>query len=108
MKVLIGSIIVAVILIMSSCIFITRTHKHEECPICEECTKGIEDPYMCSKYYADKANPQLQIGSHDFFLEDWTYNLGQRKEEQEEEMMIFYRMDNQGVCNGEGCEEIHP
>tara|TARA_R110000824_G_scaffold278202_2_gene466346 strand:+ start:134 stop:385 length:252 start_codon:yes stop_codon:yes gene_type:complete len=42
---------------------------------------------------------QPQIGSHDFFLEE---------EEKEEMMMVFYRVDNQGVCNGEGCEELHP
>ena len=62
------------------------------CPVCEECSEGVEDPYMCSKYYADKnkhtvpivCGPNdgecgvstcecechlLLIGSHDFFLE---------------------------------------
>jgi protein-arginine kinase activator protein McsA len=70
MKVLMGSIIVAVILVMSSCIFVAGTHKHEECPVCEECSEGEEDPYLCSKYYADKEEPQLQTGSFDFFLEE--------------------------------------
>ena len=37
MKVLIGSVIVAIILIMSSCIFVAGTHKHEpHCPVCDE------------------------------------------------------------------------
>tara|TARA_R100001244_G_scaffold9741_1_gene11823 strand:+ start:541 stop:882 length:342 start_codon:yes stop_codon:yes gene_type:complete len=40
-----------------------------------------------------------QTGSFNFFLEE---------EEEEQDMMMFYRVDNQGVCNGEGCEEIHP
>ena len=39
------------------------------CPVCERCSEGVEDPYMCSKYYADKAEPQTLFGSHDFFLE---------------------------------------
>jgi hypothetical protein len=39
------------------------------CPVCEECSEGVEDPYMCSKYYADKEEPQTLFGSHDFFLE---------------------------------------
>ena len=68
MKVLIGSVIVAAILLMSSCIFVAGTHKHEECPVCEECTEGVEDPYLCSKYYGDKEEPQIQTGSHDYFL----------------------------------------
>ena len=76
--------VVAGILIMSSCIFVIRTPKQEECPVCEECTE-------------DKEVPLPETGSFDFFLE-----------EEEEEMMLFYRVDNQGVCNGEGCEEIHP
>ena len=39
------------------------------CPVCEECSEGVEDPYKCSKYYADKENLEIQIGSFDFFLE---------------------------------------
>jgi len=77
MKVLIGSVIVAIILIMSSCIFVAGTHKHDECPVCEGCTEGIEDPYLCSKYYEAVEEPVLngewgepQTGSFDFFLEE--------------------------------------
>ena len=30
-------------------------------------------------------------------------------QEEEERMMMFYKMEeNLGVCNGEGCKEIHP
>ena len=65
MKVLIGSVIVAIILIMSSCV----SHAKPECPVCEGCSAGEEDPYLCSKYYEDSEEPQTQIGSHDFFLE---------------------------------------
>ena len=41
MKVLIGSAIVAIILIISSCVFVAGTHKHPnedhpDCPVCDE------------------------------------------------------------------------
>ena len=65
MKVLIGSLIVAAILIMSA-----GCESLPECPVCEECSEGEEDPYLCSKYYADKEEPKLQTGSFDFFLEE--------------------------------------
>ena len=52
MKVLIGSIILAGILLMCM-----GCESLPECPVCEECSEGIEDPYLCSKYYVDKANP---------------------------------------------------
>jgi len=72
MKVLIGSIIVAAILIMSA-----GCETLPECPVCEGCSAGVEDPYMCSKYYAEKEalrmdaekRMELLTGSHDFFLE---------------------------------------
>ena len=67
MKVLIGSVILAIILVMSSCV--SHSSCYLSCPVCEECDEGVEDPYLCSKYYADKEEPQLLIGSHDFFLE---------------------------------------
>jgi len=66
-------IVVAIGMYCSGCIFVAGTHKHDKCPevcpVCEECSEGVEDPYMCSKYYADKEEPQTLIGSHDFFLE---------------------------------------
>ena len=66
-------IVVAIGMYCSGCIFVAGTHKHDKCPevcpVCEECSEGVEDPYMCSKYYADKEEPQTLFGSHDFFLE---------------------------------------
>jgi len=63
-----GALILAAILVMSSCAS-QADYCAAACPVCEDCSEGIEDPYMCSKYYADKEEPQLLIGSHDFFLE---------------------------------------
>ena len=68
--VLVAALILAAILMMSSCIFVAGTHKHEECPVCEECSEGVEDPYLCSKYYEDKEVPLPETGSFDFFLEE--------------------------------------
>ena len=96
MKVLIGSIIVAAMLIMCmGCESLPECGVC--CPVCEECSDGVEEPYLCSKYYADKnsnwsfkhtvpivCGPNdgecgistcervchlLLVGSHDFFLE---------------------------------------
>jgi len=72
-----GLLLTAVVMTCAGCIFVAGTHKHEECPVCEECTEGIEDPYLCSKYYAEKEALHIEaqkrmetlIGSHDFFLE---------------------------------------
>ena len=64
MKFLIFCGVVATVLIMCA-----GCETLPECPVCEECTEGEEDPYLCSKYYADKEEPQLLVGSHDFFLE---------------------------------------
>ncbi len=48
-------------------------------------------------------NPEIQLGAHDFFLGK------EAQEEEEKRMMMFYKTgENLGVCNGEGCKEIHP
>ena len=48
-----------------------------------------------------KGNTEVQLGAHDFFLRE--------EEQEEEEMMVFYKTEeNLGVCNGDGCKEIHP
>jgi len=59
-----GLLLTAVVMTCAGCVT-----QAKYCPVCEECTEGEEDPYLCSKYYADKEEPQLLIGSHDFFLE---------------------------------------
>ena len=64
-----GLLLTAVVITCAGCIFVAGTHKHEECLVCEECTEGIEDPYLCSQYYADKEVPLPETGSFDFFLE---------------------------------------
>jgi len=64
-KIVLGAaLILAAILMMSSCASRSKYHP-SSCTVCE----SVEDPYLCSKHYADKEEPQLLIGSHDFFLE---------------------------------------
>jgi len=78
MKVLIGSVIVAAILLMCmGCESLPECGVC--CPVCEDCSEGVEDPYLCSKYYVEKevlrmearkSMEEIQLGSHDFFLKD--------------------------------------
>tara|TARA_R110000824_G_scaffold311860_2_gene498997 strand:+ start:695 stop:1018 length:324 start_codon:yes stop_codon:yes gene_type:complete len=64
--VLVAALILAAILMMSSCV----SYAKPECPVCEGCSEGEEDPYLCSKYYEDKEVPLPETGSFDFFLEE--------------------------------------
>ena len=84
MKVLIGSAIVSINLIISSCVFVAGTHKHPnedhpDCPVCDEsyaseehlnshCAKNFEGEKEALRMDAQKRMETL-IGSHDFFLE---------------------------------------
>ena len=69
-KIVLGAaLILAAILIMSSCV--TQEEYHPDCPVCEGCSAGEEDPYLCSKYYEDKEEItkfEAKFGSHEFFL----------------------------------------
>ena len=60
-------LVLAVIAFMASCV----SHAKPECPVCEGCSEGVEDPYLCSKYYEDKEEIlkfEAKFGSHEFFL----------------------------------------
>jgi len=69
-KIVLGAaLILAAILIMSSCV--SQAEYHPDCPVCGECSAGEEDPYLCSKYYEDKEEIlkfEAKFGSHEFFL----------------------------------------
>jgi uncharacterized lipoprotein YajG len=62
------TIVVTAIFLLSGCS--TPPDCSVCCPVCEECSEGAEDPYTCSKYYADKEELQTLFGSHDFFLKE--------------------------------------
>jgi len=65
-KIVLGA---AAILMMSSCV--SQAEYHPNCPVCEGCSAGEEDPYLCSKYYEDKEEIlkfEAKFGSHEFFL----------------------------------------
>jgi len=49
----------------------SQAEYHPDCPVCEGCSEGVEDPYLCSKYYEDKEEIlkfEAKFGSHEFFL----------------------------------------
>ena len=47
------TVVVAAIFIFSGCTS-PPPDRSVCCPVCEGCIEGVEDPYLCSKYYADK------------------------------------------------------
>ena len=62
-------LVLAVIAFMASCV--SQAEYHSACPVCEGCSAGEEDPYLCSKYYEDKEEIlkfEAKFGSHEFFL----------------------------------------
>jgi len=64
-----AALILAAILMMSSCE--SQAEYHPDCPVCEGCSAGEEDPYLCSKYYENKEEIlkfEAKFGSHEFFL----------------------------------------
>ena len=64
-------LVLAVIAFMASCV--TQAEYHPDCPVCEGCSEGVEDPYLCSKYYEDKEEIlkfEAKFGSHEFFLKE--------------------------------------
>jgi len=55
--------------VLASCV--SQAEYHPDCPVCEGCSAGEEDPYLCSKYYEDKEEIlkfEAKFGSHEFFL----------------------------------------